>query len=140
VSLAISARPHGHTTAPSGVGQILRRLLRLALVGLGGLIVLAGVLIAPLPGPMGLPVAAVGLMIILRNSYKARRAFVRFQRAHPRALSPVRRLLKRRPEVLPVAWQMMLRTERLIVPRSYRVAVRSRRLFRRRRRASTIVA
>lgn len=118
---------------------MLRRLLRLGLVGLGGLIVLAGVLIAPLPGPMGLPVAAVGLMIILRNSYKARRAFVRFQRAHPRTLSPVRRLLKRRPEVAPVAWQMMLRTERLIIPRRYRVAVRSRRLFRRRRRASTIV-
>ncbi|MDO8410531.1 MAG: hypothetical protein Q7S93_10780 [Phenylobacterium sp.] len=140
MSLALSARPHGHTSAPGRFGQLLRRLLRLGLVGLGGLIVLAGVLIAPLPGPMGLPVAAVGLMIILRNSYKARKAFVRLRRAHPKTLHPFRRLLRRKPEVAPVVWQMMLRTERLIVPRGYRVAVRSRRLFRRRRRASTIVA
>ena len=97
------------------------------------LIMLAGVLIAPLPGPMGLPVVAVGLIVVLRNSYKARRSFVRFQRAHPKMLYPVRRLLRRRPEILPVAWQMALRTERLFVPRRYRVAVRGRRLFRRRR-------
>jgi len=102
--------------------------------------VLAGVLIAPLPGPMGLPVATVGLILILRNSYKARRAFVRFQRAHPKTLRPVRRLLRRSPEVGPVIWQMTLKTERLLVPRRYRVAVRGRRLFRRRRRSSTIVA
>ena len=140
MSLGGAGRPDGRASVPGGLGGRVRRRLRLGRVGRGGLIVLAGVLSAALPGPMGLGVAAVGLMIILRNSYKARRAFVRFQRAHPRALSPVRRLLKRRPEVLPVAWQMMLRTERLIVPRGYRVAVRSRRLFRRRRRASTIVA
>lgn len=140
VSLALSARTHDRTAAPGGTGRLSSRLIRLGLTGLGGLIVLTGVLIAPLPGPMGLPVATVGLILILRNSYKARRAFVRFQRAHPRALHPVRRLLRRQPEVLPVVWQMALKTERLLVPRRYRVAIRGRRLFRRRRRPATIVA
>ncbi|MDP1874933.1 hypothetical protein [Phenylobacterium sp.] len=140
MSLALSARTYDPTAARGGLGRLSRRLIRLGLTTLGGVIVLAGVLIAPLPGPMGLPVATVGLILILRNSYKARRAFVRFQRAHPRALRPVRRLLRRRPEVLSVMWEMTLKTERLLVPRRYRVAIRGRRLFRRRRRASTIVA
>ncbi|MGQ3018649.1 hypothetical protein [Phenylobacterium sp.] len=140
MSLALSARPHGRSDAPGAYGRLSRRLLRLGLTVLGGLIVIAGVLIAPLPGPMGLPVATVGLILILRNSYKARRAFVRLRRAHPKTLHPFRRLLRRRPEVAPVMWQMMLKTERLLIPRRYRVGVRGRRLFRRRRRSSTIVA
>ncbi len=101
-------------------------------MALGGLLVILGALIAPLPGPMGLPVAVVGMILILRNSYRARRAFIRAQRAHPRLLHPIRRLLRRRPEVAPVAWQMVLRLERLLTPRRYRMAARARRPFRRR--------
>lgn len=112
--------------------DVAGRLLRALLVLLGLLIVLAGVLIAPLPGPMGLPVVVVGLMIVLRNSFKARRQFVRFQRAHPRVVFPIRRLLRREPEVVQVFWQQVLRVERLIVPRRYRFIVRTRRRFRRR--------
>ena len=108
------------------------RIVRALLVVLGLVIVLAGVLIAPLPGPMGLPVVVVGLMVVLRNSFKARRQFVRFQRAHPRMVFPIRRLLRREPEVLQVAWQQALRIERLIVPRRFRFAVRTRRRFKRR--------
>jgi hypothetical protein len=104
----------------------------LVLVGL--LIILAGVLIAPLPGPMGLPIVVVGLMVVLRNSFKARRQFVRFQRAHPRVVFPLRRLLRREPEVVQVAWQQTLRMERMLFPRRYRLAVRMRRFFRRRAR------
>ena len=133
MSLALSMRPLGRRAPSDAFQRVIARLIRAALVVLGMLIMLAGVLIAPLPGPMGLPVVAVGLIVVLRNSYKARRSFVRFQRAHPKVLYPVRRLLRRRPEILPVAWQMALRTERLFVPRRYRVAVRGRRLFRRRR-------
>lgn len=72
------------------------RLVRFGLVVLGAVIVLAGVLIAPLPGPGGIPVIVVGLMIVLRNSFKARRHFVRLHHAHPRVISPLRRLLRRR--------------------------------------------
>jgi hypothetical protein len=109
------------------------RLLRAALVAVGVLIVLAGILIAPLPGPGGLPVIVVGLMVILRNSFKARRQFVRFQHAHPRVMSPIRRLLRRDPQILLMAWTHALRIERLIVPRRLRFAVRARRYFRSRR-------
>lgn len=134
MSFAPFARSPTRAASSDGVGRLTRRLVRLGMMALGALIVLVGILIAPLPGPMGLPVATVGLILILRNSYMARRAFVRVQRAHPKTLYPVRRLLKRRPEVLPVFWQLLLRTERLLIPRRYRVAIHGRRLFRRRRR------
>ena len=113
------------------VGRIMRPLLAL----LGVLIVIGGIAIAPLPGPGGLPVIVVGLMLILRNSFKARRHFIRFQRAHPKMVFPIRRLLRREPEVLPVAWQQALRVERLLLPRRIRFAVRTRRRLRDRARS-----
>ena len=115
--------------------EIVQRVVRWALVGLGLVIVLAGIAIAPLPGPGGVPVIVVGLMIILRNSFRARRVFVRVQRRHPKMLFPIRRLLRREPEVLPVAWQQVLRIEKLVVPRRFRFARRLRLKLRRPRAA-----
>lgn len=112
--------------------EIVGRIVRFMLVLVGIAICIAGVLISPLPGPGGLPVIVVGLMIVLRNSFKARRQFVRFQRAHPKMVFPIRRLLRREPEVLQVAWQQTLRVERLVVPRRFRFAIRSRRYLKRR--------
>lgn len=109
------------------------RMLRLLLTLLGLLIVVLGVVIAPLPGPMGLPVMVVGLMLVLRNSFWARRRFVRMQHRHPRWMFPLRRLLRRNPEILPVAWQQALRVERLLLPRKLRWLMRTRRRVRRRR-------
>jgi hypothetical protein len=114
--------------------EVAGRVLRPFLVVLGGLIVLGGILIAPLPGPGGLPVIVLGLMLILRNSFKARRHFVKFQRAHPKVIFPIRRLLRRDPEVLAVAWQQTLRVERLVLPNRFRFFARSRRGVRRRLR------
>ena len=107
--------------------------MRFGLVVLGFLIILAGIAIAPLPGPGGIPVIVVGLMVVLRNSFKARRQFVRLHQAHPRVISPIRRMLRRNPRFLEMAWRQSLRVERRVVPRNLRFAVRSRRLFRRRR-------
>lgn len=112
--------------------ELVARLVRVGLASLGVLIVLAGIAVAPLPGPGGLPVIVVGLMLLLRNSFKARRTFVRFQHAHPKMVFPIRRLLRREPEILLVSWQQVLRIERLIVPRKLRFAVKTRRRFRRR--------
>ena len=53
-----------------------------------------GVVIAPLPGPGGVPVMAAGLMLVLRNSASAKRGFVRLHRRHPRVVGPVRRVLR----------------------------------------------
>lgn len=121
-----------HRTADDLARELIARFLRGFLVVLGVLIVIAGFLIAPLPGPMGLPVVVIGLMLILRNSFKARKQFVRFQHAHPKLIFPLRRLLRREPEVFPVAWQQALRVERLIVPRKWRMAARWRKSFKRR--------
>jgi len=113
--------------------DIAGRLVRFGLVVVGGLIIVAGIAIAPLPGPGGIPVIVVGLMVVLRNSFKARRQFVRLHHAHPRVISPIRRLLRRNPRILEMAWRQSLKIERLVVPKNLRFAVRSRRLFRRRR-------
>jgi Putative transmembrane protein (PGPGW) len=102
---------------------------------LGGAIVVLGIVIAPLPGPFGVPIMVIGLMILLRSSFSAKRAFVKLQRRHPRFVFPLRRLLRREPEVLPVAWQQMLRFERMVVPRSWRFARRLRLSFRKKPQA-----
>ena len=81
----------------------------------------------------GIPVIVVGLMVILRNSFKARRQFVRLHHAHPRMISPIRRLLRRDPQILKMSWHQALKIERLLAPKGLRFMVRSRRLFRRRR-------
>ena len=93
---------------------------------IGGILAIAGLLVAPLPGPLGLPITVVGLMILLRSSYWAKRAFLRLQKRHPRYVFPLRRLLRRDPEVMPVVWQQTLRVERMILPKSWRVARRLR--------------
>jgi len=126
--------PRAFTSADDAARALVARVTRWALIALGVAIVLAGVAIAPLPGPGGLPVIVVGLMILLRNSFWAKRQFVRFQRAHPKTVFPIRRLLRREPEVMPVFWQGILRTERVILARERRFAKRLRRRFRKARR------
>lgn len=123
----------GARASDAAARDIAGRLVRFGLVVVGMLVILAGVLIAPLPGPGGIPVIVVGLMIVLRNSFKARRQFVRLHQAHPRVISPIRRLLRRDPRIVELLWRQSLRVERLLVPRNLRFAVRGRRLFRRRR-------
>lgn len=93
---------------------------------LGVLVVVLGVLIAPLPGPGGLPVVALGLVLILRSSYWAKRQFIRAQYARPRWVYPVRRLLRRRPEFAPVFWQQALRAEKLVLRRRRRPLIQLR--------------
>jgi hypothetical protein len=83
-----------------------------------------------------MPLVVVGLMLVLRNSFKARRQFVRFQHAHPKMVFPLRRLMRREPEVVQVFWQQSLRMERVLLPSTWRFAVKFRRYVRRRSRAA----
>lgn len=126
---------------PRPRGRLLRSLLRGALVACGAVVVILGFLIAPLPGPFGLPIAVVGLVMILRNSYWAKRLFIRAQYARPRWIYPFRRLLRRKPEFGPVVWQQALRAEKLLFRRTRRLA-RGRRGLRRalRRKTALIVS
>ncbi|MBS0360257.1 MAG: hypothetical protein JSR98_02660 [Proteobacteria bacterium] len=112
--------------------DLLARVARWLLLGLGGLIMIAGLILAPLPGHIGLPLLVVGLMIVLRNSFKAKRQFLRMQQAHPKMVFPIRRLMRRDPEIIPVFWQQYLRLERLVLPRRLRFAGRTRRAMSRR--------
>lgn len=120
-----SLREYG---ASGGFGRaVLARLGRTLLLTLGALVLLLGLVLAPLPGHVGLPLLVVGLMIVLRNSYAAKRRFLRLQRRYPKTVFPVRRLMRRKPEVVLVLWQQYLRLERLVLPARVRFAVRARR-------------
>ena len=100
--------------------EVAARIKRMGMVLLGFAIIGFGILIAPLPGPGGIPVIVVGLMVVLRNSFKARRQFVRLNRAYPKTLYPIRRLLRRDPEVVALFYHQTLRVERLLLPRRIR--------------------
>ena len=113
----------------SSTRQAARHAQRAAVLGLGGVLVVVGAVLSLLPGHLGVPLVVVGLVLVLRNSPRARRQFVRLQRRHPRYVFPLRRLLRRQPEVAPVVWQQVLRLERALAPRSWRRAVRLRRRY-----------
>jgi hypothetical protein len=112
--------------------ELASRVARWLLIGLGLVLMLIAVPLVALPGHLGLPLMVIGLMIVLRNSFKAKRQFLRIQHAHPKMVFPIRRLMRRDPEIIPVMWQQYLRLERLVLPRRARFAVKSRRAFSRR--------
>ena len=95
---------------------------RLLLLAVGWVLITGGVVLALLPGHLGVPLLAIGLILVLRNSYKAKRQFIHWQRRHPRFIHPVRRLIRREPEVFPVLWQQLLRFERTVLPYRFRRA------------------
>ena len=112
--------------------EVAIRIKRTGMVLLGFAVIAAGILIAPIPGPGGIPVIVVGVMIVLRNSFKARRQFVRLHRAYPKTLYPIRRLLRREPEVVALFYHQTLRVERILLPSRIRFIKGLRRKFRRR--------
>lgn len=111
-------------------GSLLRNGLKLFWLSLGFVLILLGAVGAVLPGHLGVPVVVVGLIMVLRNSRGARKTFIRFQRKHPKIVFPLRRLMRRNPEILPVVWQGMLRTEHFVL-RRFRFMGRARRAVRR---------
>ncbi len=119
-----------HRASDEFARELASRVARWLLIGLGLLIIAASL---PLMAfHVGLPFTVIGLMIVLRNSFKAKRQFVRMQHAHPKMVFPLRRLMRREPEIVQVFWQLYLRVERLVLPSRIRFAVKSRRYFKRR--------
>ncbi len=113
------------------LGLLLResaaRAYRIAAIAFGSVVILAGAVLTPLPGHIGLPMLVIGLMIVLRYSFQARKTFIRLQRRHPKLVFPIRRLMRREPEVLLVFWQQLLRTEKMILRKArWRVLKRGR--------------
>ena len=114
------------------VAEVGRSFVRWVLLSVGSILIVLGVMMAPLPGPLGLPVTLAGLVLVLRNSFRLRRVFIKVQRRHPRFVFPLRRLLKREPEVAAVTWQQLLRIERVFLPKSWRMGKQLRRKYFRR--------
>ena len=112
--------------------EVALRIKRMGMVLLGLGVIAVGILISPIPGPGGIPVIVIGVMIVLRNSFKARRQFVRLHRAYPKTLYPIRRLLRRDPEVVALFYHQTLRVERLLLPRRIRFVKALRHRVRRR--------
>lgn len=126
VTLVLTAMP---ASAPRPASR--NRVRRLAMMALGVVIILFGLLIAPLPGPGGIPVITLGLVIVLRHSYWAKRQFIKAQRAKPKWVYPFRRLMRKKPEIAPVFWQQALRVEKLVIrPRRRRPLPKLRRRIR----------
>ena len=132
VTFSAFALPGLRTRQPGG---LFRWVKRSSMFLLGLFVVLLGILIAPLPGPGGVPVIALGLILILRSSYRAKRYFIRAQYARPRWVYPFRRLLRRNPEFAPVFWQQALRAEKMVekvvLRRRHRRLIRLRKMMRR---------
>jgi hypothetical protein len=83
-------------TAPAR--RAARRGARWVMIGLGLVLIALGVVIEFLPLPLHMPGAVIlvlGLILVLRTSYSARRTFIRVQRRHPKMVFPLRRLLRR---------------------------------------------
>ncbi len=69
---------------------------KVLLMALGWLLLVIGPLVGLLPGPGGIPIVAAGLILILSQSYTARKIFVRLERRFPRVLGPLHRFMRRR--------------------------------------------
>jgi hypothetical protein len=104
---------------------------RWALMSAGVALLLVGAVGSVLPGHLGLPVVVVGLAVMLRSSFQAKRSFVRLQRRHPNWVFPLRRLMRRKPEVLRVMWHASLRSERFFFMRRLHVLSATRRWLKR---------
>ena len=122
MSLVLS-HSHAHTHASH---VAMRWVRRWALMSLGVMLLVVGAVGSLLPGHLGLPVVVVGLAVVLRSSFQAKRKFVRLQRRHPNWVFPLRRLMRREPEVLRVMWHASLRSERFFFAGRLHVLVRTR--------------
>jgi hypothetical protein len=134
MAAAASMTAEPRLTAVAPATSWLRSSLKVFWLSLGFVLILLGAVGALLPGHLGVPVVVVGLVMVLRNSRQARKTFIRWQRKHPKVVFPLRRLMRKNPEILPVVWQGMLRTEHFVL-RRFKFMGRTRRaIFRRLRR------
>lgn len=92
----------------------LRRALQAVWILVGLFLMAVGAIGALLPTHLLGVFLVIGLIMVLRNSMKWRRRFVRYQRRYPRIVHPLRRLLRK--EVWPVLWHQTLRSERALPP------------------------
>jgi len=61
---------------------------------IGALFIFIGLLVTPLPIPLGLPMIALGAVILLNSSSSAKKTFVRWGRKYPRTVGRIRAWLR----------------------------------------------
>ncbi len=110
------------TRAATPMTILLKVLMMLA----GVVTMVLGVIITPLPGPFGVPVIILGLVILLRSSTWMKRQFVKQVKKHPHSLGKVRALLRPGAKILALVWLNMLRCERRLLSRRQRILYRFR--------------
>ena len=103
-------------------------------MSIGAVIAVVGLITVWIPFTLHLGgiFVVLGLIMVLRNSRRGRRWFIVWSRKHPRWGSPLRRLMRRRPEIWPVFWHEALRAERHLPARYRRLRMWRARWFRRR--------
>ncbi len=99
---------------------------KLSMSLLGLLLMAAGVVITPLPGPFGVPIILLGLIVLLKSSTWVKRLFIRLGQKYPRAVKPLRALLRPGAKVVALMWLHSLRLERRILSPRFRFMYRFR--------------
>lgn len=92
--LGMDATGAADSGARPSSGRTMRKpspeLVRWIMIAIGWVLITIGIVISPAPGPMGAPVFALGLILVLRNSRWSRRQYIKLQRRYPKILGPVR--------------------------------------------------
>jgi hypothetical protein len=117
--------------AKRAIKRFSRKMLGWVMIALGLALIAAGFVLIIIPGHYFLIV--FGLILVLGNSFWARRQFVHLKRRHPNWVMPIRKLLRRNPPVASVFWQQTLKVERFVL-RGRGMLVGMRRRFTRRAR------
>jgi len=112
-SAAISRTRCRVRAAKRAVKRFSRKMLGWVLIALGLALIAAGFVLIIIPGHYFLIV--FGLILVLGNSFWARRQFVHLKRRHPNWIMPIRKLLRRNPPVVSVFWQQILKIERFVL-------------------------
>jgi len=105
---------------------IMTVFFKLLMTVLGVVLMAIGVVITPLPGPFGVPVILLGLIILLRSSMWVKRLFMRLVKRHPKLFKPLRAMLRPGAKVVAMLWLQALRLERRVLPNERRVLYRFR--------------
>lgn len=78
------------------LGAFTRWTVRRILLLLGIVLIVVGVLLTPLPIPLGIPLILVGSALVVNNSHTAKRSFLRWLRRRPGIRRRFRRIFPRR--------------------------------------------
>jgi len=106
--------------------HIMTVFFKLLMTALGVVLMAVGVVITPLPGPFGVPIILLGLIILLRSSMWVKRLFVKLVHAHPKLLGPLRAMLRPGAKVVAMLWLQALRLESRVLPKERRFLYRFR--------------